>query len=161
MLALGFVAALMSNGRFTGVEERLRDLERLLQVAAGGEAGGPPPGTVVRDREEWERIPGAVELYRSALALVHDDADGAIAHAGLATARAADGDHLTRAGAAAVAGLARWAGGDLEEAHRAYRASVDGLASWTSNCSKIKSCVISSPGFHRPLWTARPSHSRL
>ena len=88
---------------------------------------GHHPGTVVVDRDEWDRLPAALELYRSALSLIHGDPAAAIAHADLATSIAADDDHLTRAGAAAMAGLARWAGGDLEEAHRSYSTSVEGL----------------------------------
>ena len=34
VLALGFIAALMSNGQFAGVEERLRDLEQRLPAPA-------------------------------------------------------------------------------------------------------------------------------
>ncbi len=128
VLALGFVAALMSSGSFTGVEERLDDLERQVQ-STGYKRGAsePPEGVVVVDRDQWDRIPGSIELHRSALSLIHQDPGAAIAHADLAIERAAGADHLTRAGAAAVSGLARWTGGDLEGAHLAYTSSVEGL----------------------------------
>ena len=93
------------------------------------------------DRDQWDRLPAALELYRSALSLVHGDPAAAIAHADLATARAADDDHLTRAGAAATAGLARWAGGDLEEAHRSYSTSVEGLRR-AGHISDVLGCSI-------------------
>ena len=142
VLALGFIAALMSNGQFTGVEERLRDLEQRLPVPRpDGQPGEPPPGTIVADRDEWNRIPGALELYRSALSLLGGDTAETIAHAELAIARAAEDDHLTRAGAAATAGLARWAGGDLEEAHRAYSTSVEGLRR-AGHISDVLGCSI-------------------
>ncbi len=142
VLALGLVAALMSSGQFTGAEERLRDLEQHLQAPGpDGEASGPPPGTVVMDREQWDRLPGALELYRAALSLVHGDPDGAIAHAETCTARAAPDDHLTLAGAAAVAGLARWGQGDLEEAHRDYSRCVDGLQR-AGHISDVLGCSI-------------------
>jgi LuxR family maltose regulon positive regulatory protein len=128
VLAFGLIAALMSSGQFTGAEERIDDLEqRLPTPGPDGHTREPPPGTIVVDRAQWDRIPAALELHRSALSLVHDDPAAAIAHADRATSAAAAGDHLTRAGAAATAGLARWACGDLEEAHRSYATCVDGL----------------------------------
>ena len=142
VLALGFIAALMSSGQFAGVEERLRDLEqRLPPPDPMVTRGAPPPGTVVIDRAEWDRLPGALELYRSALALIRGDTAETIAHAELAIARAAEDDHLTRAGAAATAGLARWADGDLEGAHRAYSTSVEGLRR-AGHISDVLGCSI-------------------
>ena len=142
VLALGFIAALMSSGQFAGVEKRLRDLEqRLPAPGLMVSACGPPPGTVVIDPGEWDRLPGALELYRSALALLRGDTAETIAHAELAMVRAAENDHLTRAGAAATAGLARWAGGDLEGAHRAYSASVEGLRR-AGHVSDVLGCSI-------------------
>ena len=142
VLALGFIAALMSNGQFTGAEERLRDLEQHLPTPGpDGQPGEPPPGTLVADRDEWNRIPGALELYRSALSLIDGNTAATIAHAELAIARAAEDDHLTRAGAAATAGLARWTDGDLEEAHRAYSTSVEGLRR-AGHISDVLGCSI-------------------
>ena len=142
VLALGFIAALMSNGQFTGVAERLRDLEqRLPEPRPDGQPGEPPPGTTVADRAEWNRIPGALELYRSALSLIGGNTAETITHAELALSRAAKDDHLTRAGAAATAGLARWADGDLEQAHRAYSTSVEGLRT-AGHISDVLGCSI-------------------
>ena len=143
VLALGFIAALMTSGQFTGVEKRLDDLEQLLQATTGldGSTGGPPPGMVVLDRAEWDRLPGAVELYRSATALLDGDPAATITHADLAIAKATEDDHVTRAGAAAVAGLSRWAGGELEEAHRAYSICVDGLRR-AGHISDVLGCSI-------------------
>ena len=142
VLALGFIGALMSSGQFASVEERLDDLEQHLQATGPeGEASGPPPGTIVVDRDEWDRLPAAIELYRSALSLIHGDPVAAIDHADLATSIAAADDHLTRAGAAATAGLARWAGGDLEEAHRSYTACVEGLRR-DGHISDVLGCSI-------------------
>ncbi len=142
VLALGFIGALMSSGQFTVAEERLRQLERQLPTrGSDGQANGPPPGMVVVDRHQWDRLPAALELYRSALSLIHGDPAGAIDHADLATARAAEDDHLTRAGAAATAGLARWAGGNLEAAHRSYTTSVGGLRT-AGHLSDVLGCSI-------------------
>jgi len=95
----------------------------------------------VADRAEWSRIPGALELYRSALSLIAGNTAETIAHAELAISRAAEDDHLTRAGAAATAGLARWADGDLEAAHRAYSTSVEGLRR-AGHISDVLGCSI-------------------
>jgi LuxR family maltose regulon positive regulatory protein len=142
VLALGFIGALMSSGQFTGVEERLTHLEQHLQsTGSEGETSGPPPGTIVVDQGEWDRLPAALELYRSALSLIHGDRAAAIAHADLATSIAAHDDHLTRAGAAATAGLARWARGDLEEAHRSYASCVEGLQK-DGHISDVLGCSV-------------------
>jgi LuxR family maltose regulon positive regulatory protein len=128
VLAVGFIGALMSVGEFAGVEERLADVERRLAPTAA-RAGGwtPPEGTVVLDQDEFQRLPGVIEMYRAALALVRGDAPATIGHGQQAIDRAADGDDLTRAGASALVGLTLWGGGDLEAAHRAYSLGAEGL----------------------------------
>ncbi len=112
VLAIGFVGALMASNDFHGIGDRLDDVERQL--------AGPADALVVVDRGEIERLPGAIETYRAALALVAGDPAGTIEHAELALERAVDGDHLTTSAASALSGLASWAGGDLEAAHRGY-----------------------------------------
>jgi LuxR family transcriptional regulator, maltose regulon positive regulatory protein len=128
VLAVGFVGALMASGEFEGVEDRLADAERWLEpTGAHDGTWTPPAGMVVVDQGEFQRLPGGIEMYRAALALVRGDAPATIGHAQRAIDRAAAGDHLTRAGASALKGLARWGGGDLEAAHRAYSAAAEGL----------------------------------
>jgi LuxR family transcriptional regulator, maltose regulon positive regulatory protein len=129
VLAVGFIGVLMSGGEFEGVEDRLRDAARWLEpTGAGAEATWTPPaGMVVVDRAELARLPGVIEMYRAALALVRGDGPATIGHAQRAVHRAAEEDHLTRAGAAALSGLARWGGGDLEAAHQAYSVAAEGL----------------------------------
>ncbi|MEO7350327.1 MAG: LuxR C-terminal-related transcriptional regulator [Marmoricola sp.] len=142
VLALGFIGALMSSGLFTDVPKRLHDLEQHLPaLGPDGTASPPPAGTIVLDGDEWARMPAALELYRSALALIHGDPAATISHADMATSIAATDDHLTRAGAAATAGLARWASGDLEEAHRSYSTCVDGLRR-AGHISDVLGCSI-------------------
>lgn len=134
VLAAGFVGALMSGGEFEGIERRLQDVERCLGPV-------PPDGMVVVDEAELARMPGAVELYRSALALAAGDVAGTVHHARSAIDRAAEGDHLVRAGASALAGLAVWGGGDLEAAHAAYSTSVRGLEQ-AGHISDVLGCSI-------------------
>ena len=133
VLAIGFVGALMSSNEFEGVEQRLSDVERML--------AGPPGELVVVDREEVQRLPGAIETYRAALALASGDPAGTIEHAALALDRAADSDRLTTAAASALSGLASWAGGDLEHAHRGYTAAAQDLQS-IGHLADVLGCSI-------------------
>jgi LuxR family maltose regulon positive regulatory protein len=119
VLAVGLIGALMSSGDVEDVGRRLDDVERLLS--------GPPEDMVVLDESELARLPGAIEMYRAALALVAGDPTATVAHADLAIARAAAGDDLTVAAASALSGLASWSRGDLEAADRGYSVAVDGL----------------------------------
>ena len=119
VLAIGFIGALMSNGEFGDVERRLDEVEALLASGASD--------LVVVDAAELDRLPGAIEMYRAALALIRGDPAATGAHADRAIALAADGDHVTVSAAAALAGLAAWGSGDLVAAHRGYSTAVDGL----------------------------------
>ena len=133
VLAVGLIGALMSSGEFEGIAARLEDAERLLER--------PSAGMVVVDTDEFLRLPGEIQMYRAALALVGGDTPATIRHAQLAIGRAADDDHLTRAGASALMGLAFWGGGDLGAAHQAYAASVEGLRR-VGNISDVLGCSI-------------------
>jgi LuxR family maltose regulon positive regulatory protein len=123
VLAMGFVGALMSSGDVADVERRLDDVERLLAAAADDAS----VELVVVDPAELARLPGAIEMYRAALALVRGDPSATAAHAEQAIARAVEGDHVTVSAAAALSGLASWGSGDLAAAHRGYATAVDGL----------------------------------
>ena len=98
VLAVGLIGGLMVGAEFEGVEERLRDAERWLEPAGQDRDGPHPPaaGMVVVDEEELARLPGAIEMYRAALALVRGDVPATLRHAQLAIDRAADDDHVTR-----------------------------------------------------------------
>jgi LuxR family maltose regulon positive regulatory protein len=120
VLAVGLIGALMSGGEFESVEARLQEAEQLLEKP-------PTAGMVVVDTEEFLRLPGVIQMYRAALALVRGDTPSTIKHAHRAIDRTAVDDHITRAGASALLGLAFWGNGDLEAAHRAYSATVDGM----------------------------------
>ena len=133
VLALGFIGALMSSGQLDEVPDRLAELDEVL--------ADPPPDTVVLDPAELARLPGAMETYHAALALVRGDLASVAVHAGLAVARAAPGDDLTMSAASALSGLASWAAGDLTTAHRGYSAAVDGLRR-AGNVSDVLGCSI-------------------
>ncbi len=127
VLAVGFIGALMAGNEFAGVADRLRDAERWLGPAAQDRESRHGSAMIVADDAELASLPGAIEMYWAALALVSGDTAGTLAHAQLAIDRAAGQEHVIRAGASALAGLALWAGGDLDGAYRAYSACVDGL----------------------------------
>jgi LuxR family maltose regulon positive regulatory protein len=137
VLAVGFIGALMSGGEFATVESRLDDVELLLE-AAGGD---PSVELVVVDAAELARLPGAIEMYRAALALIQGDPSATAVHAGRAIARAVEGDHVTVSAASALSGLASWGSGDLEAAHRGYSTAVDGLRR-AGHFSDVLGCSI-------------------
>jgi LuxR family maltose regulon positive regulatory protein len=128
MLSFAVAGALLTGGEPEEVEVRLRDAERWLTEAATGK-GSParPAEMVVADEEEYRRLPGAIELYRSALALVRGDVPGTVRHARRTLDRALAEDHGVRAGAAGFLGLAFWTSGDLETAHSAWAECAAGL----------------------------------
>ncbi len=130
VLGVAFAGALMSAGESEDVERRLRDAERWLDTPVGADHTGSPPSSarmVVVNQEELHRLPGALQMYRAALALTRGDVPATVEHARLAMDLAAEGDHLVRAGASALSGLASWNTGDLDAAHRAYSAAVEGM----------------------------------
>ena len=142
VLAVGLIGGLMVGAETEGVEERLQDAERWLQPATPDHPGSQAPGAgmVVVDRAELARLPGAIEMYRAALALLRGDVPGTLQHAQLAIDRAADEDDPVRAAASGLSGLALLSRGDLDAAHRAYSVCVEGLR---------------GPGISRTSWAAR------
>ena len=143
VLAIGLIGGLMVRGEFDGVEERLRDVQLLLDTDAhdGGDHQTESTKMVVIDTAELARLPGAIEMYRAALALVRDDLAGTLEHAQLAIDSAAADDQVTRAGSSALAGLALWGHGDLETAHQAYSVCVEGLRR-AGHISDVLGCSI-------------------
>jgi LuxR family maltose regulon positive regulatory protein len=128
MLSFAVAGGLLTGGEPEQVEVRLRDAERWLTEPATGKGSPPRPAEmVVADEEEYRRLPGAIELYRSALALVRGDVPGTVRHARRTLDRALAEDHGVRAGAAGFLGLAFWTSGDLETAHSAWAECAAGL----------------------------------
>jgi LuxR family maltose regulon positive regulatory protein len=124
VLTVGFAGALLLAGEFEGVEERLREAERWLDLT-GSEARAA--GMVVADEAGFRSLPGTIEAYRAALALVGGDVQSTVTHARRALELSPAEDHLIRASAAGVLGLAYWASGDLEAGFQAYSECVEGL----------------------------------
>ena len=93
------------------------------------------------DRAELARVPGAVAMYRAALALVVGDTAETVRQAARAAERAVDGDHLTLAAASALGGLARWGTGDLDGAFAGYSTAVEGLRR-AGHLADVLGCTI-------------------
>lgn len=123
VLGIGFVGALVSSGEFEGIEERLRDIE--LSLSAMAEAGSPQ--VVVADETQLRRLPGAIEMYRAALAQVRGDVQGTISHAQRVRDLAPADDDLGRAGGSGLLGIGYWTLGNLEAASRSWTECKNGL----------------------------------
>jgi LuxR family maltose regulon positive regulatory protein len=143
VLCVHFAGALMSTGEFEGVEARLRDAQRWLDEPTARHIGPRAQSAemVVADEEEYRRLPGAIEVYRAALAMAQGDVSSTVRHARRALDLSPEEDHLGHASASGILGLASWASGDLEAAHRAWSACVTGLRR-TGFVADILGCSI-------------------
>src|SRR5215208_2680297 len=128
VLGVTYAHVLMASGELEGVEARLQDAERWLNITAdmGERPDASSAEMVVVDKEEFRRLPGMIAIARAGLALARGDVPGTVTYAQRALDLAPEDDHMTRGGAAGFLGLAYWTGGDLEAAHRTY---ADGMAS--------------------------------
>ena len=124
VLGIGFVGALVSYGEFDGIEERLRDVERGLATLA---EAGTASGTMVVDHGQLPRLPGAIELYRAALAQVRGDVPAIIEHAQNVLELAPPDDHVSRAAGSSMLGIAYWSQGSLDAARLAWTEGRNGL----------------------------------
>src|SRR6266699_3753122 len=114
VLSVGYARALLLSGELEGVEARLRDAEQWLDTTADrGEM-------VVVDDEEFRRLPGAIAIFRAAIAQALGNVPDTLKYAQQARDLVPDDDLLLRGSAAGFLGLAYWTSGDLEAAHRSY-----------------------------------------
>ena len=98
VLAVGFIGALMSGGEFAEARGRLRDIADVVDTMSDFRHASDPE-LVVIDEPERVRLPGLVELYWAALAVIDGDLVATRTHANAAIELAAPADDLTRAGA--------------------------------------------------------------
>jgi LuxR family maltose regulon positive regulatory protein len=127
VLSVGYASALLSTGKVEGVEDRLRDAESWLDSLATAHKGpGARAEMVVVDDVAFQRLPGAIAVYRAGLALRRGDVAATVTYARRARELVPEDDFLGRGSAAALLGLASWTSGDLEAAHRSY---ADAMAS--------------------------------
>ena len=128
VLSVHLAGALLSTGQIDGIDERLNDVEQLLELARA-----PVPGTTaadpleVADEAEFRALPSLVALYRSAHALAVGDAGSATSFARRALDLAEQDAYLVRGAAAGLLGLVHWSAGDLEAGYRWYAESTANL----------------------------------
>jgi LuxR family maltose regulon positive regulatory protein len=108
------------RGEAEGVEARLLQAERWLEPGPQAPDGSTGRSTdmIVVDDAAFRRLPGAVSVYRTALAMAHGDVTGTIAHAQRVLDVIGADDHLERGSADGFLALAYWTRGDLDAAHR-------------------------------------------
>jgi LuxR family maltose regulon positive regulatory protein len=143
VLSVHHAGALLLHGRLDGVEARLQDAERWLDMTAEGQER---PKTVsaeriVVDEEEFLRLPIGIAIYRAAQALAIGDVANTVKFARQALDLAADDDHLRRGSAAGLLGLAYWTSGDLEAAHRSYADCMASLHK-VGHFSDVMGCAL-------------------
>ena len=124
VLGMGFVGALASLGELSEIEGRLGDIERGLASLADAEA---TKDVVVVDQSQLSRMPGAVELYRTALAQARGDMPGMIEHAQRVLELAMPDDHVSRAAGSSLLGIAYWSAGNLDQARPLWLEGRTGL----------------------------------
>jgi LuxR family maltose regulon positive regulatory protein len=129
VLSVGFAGALLASGELGGVEGRLDDAERQVTSLTGIEAGTSAHAAEIAfvDEGELRRVPGQIEMYRTALAQARGDVRATVEHAQRVLAVATEDDYVARAGAAGFLGIVSWTEGDLGAAHRAWSECVSGL----------------------------------
>jgi len=123
VLSISYVGAIMSNGSVEGVETRLRNAERWLEMIANEPER--PTDMIVVNEDEFHRLPGAIAMYRAGLALARGDVPETLTYARRVFDLVPEEDHLGRGGAAGLMGLAFWTDGDLEAAHWTF---AEGMA---------------------------------
>jgi ATP/maltotriose-dependent transcriptional regulator MalT len=123
VLSIQHVGTIMSNGGVEGVETRLRDAERWLDMIK--DRHERPAEMVVVNEEEFRRLPGAIAMYHAGLALARGDVPETVRYARRVLDLVPEDDHLGRGGAFGLMGLAFWTKGDLETAHQTF---AEGMA---------------------------------
>jgi LuxR family maltose regulon positive regulatory protein len=111
-LSIHLVGPLLQSGVTAGIAERLTDAETRLR-----ELG---------DHALRDHI-GAIELFRSGLAQLRGDMEGASVHAQRVFELSAPEAHLERAGAAGFLAIVAWSQGDLDTAEPRWAECTDGL----------------------------------
>jgi len=129
VLNVTYAGALLASGEVAGVEGRLDEAERQVASLAGIDSGPSPQGAEIAfvDEGELRRVPGQIEMYRTAVAQIWGDARATVEHAQRVLTVATEDDYVARAGAAGFLGIVSWTEGDLEAAHQAWSECVGGL----------------------------------
>lgn len=127
ILSIEYVGALLASGLVDGVEARLRDAERWLDVIAGTSIASVSDSAelVIMNQDELHRLPGWIALYRSGYATALGNIADTVSYAQQVLEIVPEDDHLLRGAAKSLMGLAFWTSGQLEAAYQSY---ADGMA---------------------------------
>src|SRR5581483_3402665 len=117
VLSVNYAGTLLQTGQLDGVEKRLQQAERWLDK----EIHERP---IYVDKEEFQRLPSSVAMYRAAIALAQGDVANSINHARKVLELAHEDEDLSRGAASSLLGLAFWTNGDLETAYQMF---ADGM----------------------------------
>jgi LuxR family maltose regulon positive regulatory protein len=124
VLAVGLVGPLTSTGELDRVEGYLAVAEQWLATPPEDRAAS---GMVVVDDAQVRTLPGAIEMYRAALALMRGDLAETVAHARQVLEVVPDEDELEWAAAHALLAIAAWSEGDLDTAFDEYTEAIAGM----------------------------------
>ena len=143
VLSDAYAGSLLVRGETEGVERRIRDAERWLELEVDpGGVRDPAEAMVVVDEAAFRDLPGEIAIHRAGLARLLGDGPGTIAHAQRALEVVREDDHFRRGAAAALLGLAQWANADLDAAHRQYEEATERFQR-SGHLSDVIGCAIS------------------
>ena len=120
VLSVHYAGTLLQNGQLDGVESRLLDAERWLDMPADTRQR-----PLFVDEEDFQRLPGSVAMYHAGIALAQGDVGNTMKHAHKVLELAGEDDNFLRGAALSILGLASWTSGDLETAYGMF---ADGMA---------------------------------
>jgi len=115
VLNVNYVGTLLQNGQFDGVESRLQDIERWLDMPADTRER-----PIFVEEAEFQRLPSAVAMYHAAITLAQGDVVNTMKHASKVLELAREDDDFPRGAASSLLGLASWTSGDLETAYQMF-----------------------------------------
>jgi LuxR family maltose regulon positive regulatory protein len=114
VLCVRYADALIDCGEMEGVEQRLRDAERWLEIAGDGTASA----MIIEDEESFQALPAAIALTRSNHASYQGDNAATIKYAELALELIPEENLMQRAQAVVMRGITYWSLGDLPTARK-------------------------------------------
>ncbi len=135
VLSVGYAWTLLDGGELAGVESRLRDAERWVDMQAKADVPASVTAAVDMDagemvvvnEEEFRTLPATIASGRAYLARAQGDMPATVRYARRALDLLPEDDHYWRGIAAMFLGQAYRANGDLEEAYQAVAGSVASL----------------------------------
>jgi LuxR family maltose regulon positive regulatory protein len=119
VLSNGYAGSILVRGETEGVEARLEDAERWLDLADESAST-----MVVADEDAFRTLPARIAMHRAGLARLRGDVAGTIAHARRTLELVGEDDHLGQGAASTLLGLAYWMNADLEAATELYAGAM-------------------------------------